>query len=69
MATVTTASTKRLVNVTGLVIECPFDPVAGNRLCWDRLMLKPGVRLITPSVASMVSLLRSTPASGEGAAA
>lgn len=54
-AAVTTASTKRLVIVTGLVIERPVDPEAGDRLRWDGLMVKLGIRLISSIVASVDS--------------
>lgn len=70
MAAVTTASTKRLVIVTGLVIECPLDPAAGDRLRWAGLMAKLDVQQISSIIASAAWLdALHIRASGEGVAA
>jgi hypothetical protein len=67
-AAVATASTKRLVNVTGLAIDCLIDPAADDRLVCDGLLIKLRVDLTASSVASAMSLLRSAPARRRGAA-
>lgn len=65
MAAVTTASTRRLRTVAGLVIGSSLVAAAGDQLRWDSLMAKLSIAKISWIVASAVAP-RTTPAAAFG---